>query len=406
MTAKQQLSFERSVNALASGYENSNIPTDFSIPSCGIADVDKALFDLFDKQIGFQITQKNKTEPVPVIFSGAERFANVRPIKKNKPIRDKNGTIVLPIIAIRRTNITQSEEGYDGVGTPRDTGDLVIKRRLSSKDPRWQQIVNKSLLQNQDNVATQAHFNEMSAPQGSKPGTIATRRNAYASSKQHPNGELLSNDIGNNIYEIITIPFPQFFVAEYEITLWAQYQQHMNQMLEKLMTSYYVQGNNFRIESDKGYWFVAFFLDDIRSDDNISDFSENERILRYTFSVRVPGYMIAPDNSGDMSPFRRIISAPQLTFEFCEGDIFNVPEVPNAGGDINKFILSDIQELDKFGNPVLSRAAKVDYGKRFVYDPFTANSTEKLGFIVSRNKRTGESVISSLISRKLDETIL
>ena len=67
------------------GREGDNVP-DFSIPAAGIEDVDRAVYDLFNEQIPFQVVQRGKqgalTQPargateaavrVPVIFATGE----------------------------------------------------------------------------------------------------------------------------------------------------------------------------------------------------------------------------------------------------------------------------------------------------------------------------------------------
>ena len=40
---------EATPNSVATGYEGDNVPEDFSLPACTIEDVDRALFNLFDK---------------------------------------------------------------------------------------------------------------------------------------------------------------------------------------------------------------------------------------------------------------------------------------------------------------------------------------------------------------------
>lgn len=407
MTTRQRVSspFEPGLT-LPSGYNGNNIPGDFAIPPCGLVDVDKALFDLFDKELALQITQKNKTEDVPTIFAGRERFANVRPVRKNKPIRDKNNTIVLPVVSIRRTNIDQSDMHYKGRALGQDTGDLVIRRRLSKKDANWQTIINKALLQNQDNVSTSKHLINDTSPENVEGGKFATRRIGRANNQTHPTGKILDPELGNNIFEIITMPFPHFYVASYEITFWTQYFQHMNELIERLMTQYHAQGNQFRIETDKGYWFVAYFEDDVANKDNVDDYSEEERILRYSFNVKVPGFMIAPDNSGDMSPFRRYLSAPQIAFNICEEDSINIKTEGVGTGDLDKFILNEVQELDQFGNPITTAPVKNKVGKRFVKNPFTGEEEVQLAQLVSQNRRSGESVASTLIPKDLGKLIL
>ena len=90
---------------LPSGLEGQNIPDDFYLPPCGLEDIDKALFDLFDKEIQFSISQKSESRKVPVVFATGERFAL---IKRKKPLKDENGALILPLISIRRTSIAQS----------------------------------------------------------------------------------------------------------------------------------------------------------------------------------------------------------------------------------------------------------------------------------------------------------
>ena len=54
------------------------------------------------------------------------------------------------------------------------------------------------------------------------------------------------------------------------------------------MGSYHGQGSRtFRIESDKGYYFTAFFGDSLGSELNFDDFSDDERIIKYTITVEV-----------------------------------------------------------------------------------------------------------------------
>ena len=113
----------------SAGYEGSNIPDDFNVPSCTIEDVDRALFDLFDKQLPFTYKHKEGTKRAPVIFASGERFAVLR---RKEPLRDKSGALVLPLVSIMRTGISQVPTM--GAGTSQNTPH-VVKRKLSKDDP-------------------------------------------------------------------------------------------------------------------------------------------------------------------------------------------------------------------------------------------------------------------------------
>ena len=94
---------------MATGVSNprdgTNIPTDYEIPSCGIEDLDRALFNLFDKRLTFSVKVNNVPKKVPVVFSTGERFALTRRVP---PVRDKNNALILPIIAIKKRKYIKS----------------------------------------------------------------------------------------------------------------------------------------------------------------------------------------------------------------------------------------------------------------------------------------------------------
>ena len=134
-------------------FDGSNSPSDFTVPAIGIEDMDRAIFELFDQKLSFEVSHKGTLQKVPVIFAAGERFALTR--RKN-PIRDKNNAIILPVISIMRNDIdfTPSQAGK---GTPiafREQSKYVIKYRLSERDRKYQNIVNKDEIKNQPNVAS------------------------------------------------------------------------------------------------------------------------------------------------------------------------------------------------------------------------------------------------------------
>lgn len=392
---------------LPTGVEGQNIPSDFFIPSVGLEDVDKAVFDLFEERLKLQVSTTRQgriigESPVPTIFAGGERFALV---KGKSPPRDRSNAFILPLVSIYRTGLEQSELGaISGRGLGVDTGELVIRRKLSERDPRYQNLVNKMRLRNQDNVASQENRIRQTAPQGSIPGKIATRRQ-QPRSYNSLTGEMLAPDLSKNIFEIITIPFPHFYTALYEVTFWTQYQQHMNQLIERFMTSYDAQGNQFRLLTDKGYWFVAYIGDDWSSDDNFSDYTGEERFVRYKFTLRVPAYLNALERKGVGVPFRKFLSAPQISFELNEGTIpANIPKgAPVGSGDINKFILSDVDRLDRRGDRVESEREFPLKIRDTVHDPFSGKDIVKLRRVLSSNSRKGETVLSKRLIRRIDD---
>ena len=314
------------------------------IPPCTIEDVDRAMFDLFNKDLELQYEKQGETKRVPVVFATGERFALLR---RKLPLRDKAGTLVLPVVSITRSGI--EKDVPRGMGTNQQN-EIVIKRRISEKDPEYQRIVNKESIRNQPDRATSSNYisqlEGLPDGAGALPGTVATRRKTSSSGKSPQ----ITNTPGVGIYEIIVIPAPRYFLASYEITIWTQYMQQMNDLLAVVLSSGHTnQVQTFRIESPKGYYFVAYLTSGVSSGNNFDNFSEDERIVRSSFSMDVVGYIINPKYPGSKQSVKRYYSAPSVSFDIVEsrGEITQLKQGGVRSTDIESFILSDVMPDDE-----------------------------------------------------------
>lgn len=287
-----------------------SIPEDFEIPSCTIEDVDRALFELFDKDLPFTFKHKEGTRKSPVIFASGERFAVLR---RKKPLRDKSGVLILPLVSIMRTGITQSPSM--GAGTSQNQR-IVIKQKLAESDNDYQKIINKANILNSDDISI-----------GSKDARVVSKE-GNANVANNPDQKNLTNrntvkhkkatlnpKIGDNIFEVITMAPPKYYTASYEITFWAQYTSQMNDMIMALMTLYqsYSQ-RTFRLETKKGYWFVAYVDEELSPGNNFDEFTDSERLIRYSFSLKVPAYILGASYPGSKSNLKKYYSAPVFNF--------------------------------------------------------------------------------------------
>ena len=376
-----------SEDGVRSGYSAQGTPDDFTIPACSIEDVDRSLFQLFDQEINFQIeTDKDGVINVPVVFATGERFALV---KRRKPLTDVNGVLILPMISIRRTGIRQTDADITNRGINQHTGDLTIKRRLSTADRKYQQLINRLNIQNQKNIAR--------AEEDNSGQRIQTSRTVGKSSEDIDisDGALLAPKTNKNIYEFITIPQPQFYVANYEITFYTQYIQHMNIMINTLMETYLPQGRQLKLETDKGYWFIARMGDSVTSDDTLSDFSEQERVVMSTIECEVNAYVIPGEGLTDRAPVRRYLSAPEVNFEVFDTmeDFYGPNEDPYRSADdpTGNYLLT--QELDPQNrNKVTDKRLKYTVYSETVKNPFTDEDEERIIRKVSVDKNIGETV--------------
>ena len=392
--------------------------TILEIPSCTIEDIDRSIFELFDKDLPLTYSYKQEPKRIPVVFAAGERFAL---IARKKPLRDKAGALILPVISIMRSGLAITNE----MGLSSNTVvPHVIKRRLSKKDPRYQRWLNKLGLKNADDLATDESFlnDNTSGPlQDAKPGRIATRRGASPSSDKVRKGNVLDTELGNNIYEVIEMPPPAFIEATYEITVWAQYVTQMNDIIMTIMTNAYLQ-RAYRLESPKGYTFVAYLETGFDPNNNFEDFSDDERIIKTSFTMKVPGYLLGETYPGSPARLRSVLSSPQLSFEmdFTSAKILDETMVGAPSGnpadydDDSRHIDAPLPGQAIAGQETISKSDPRKPGIKtskddtamiggavndvhektveFIKDPFTGKTIRKIGVVKTRTNRSGETI--------------
>ncbi len=400
-----------------------SIDEEISIPSCTVEDVDRAIFALFNESLDLFYKQDSTIVRVPVIFAKGERFAI---ISRNNPLRDDNDTLILPLISIARTGVTK--DLTRGMAT-NQARPITIKRRLSKNDPIYQRLVNREALQNQDDRVSDSHriITGLTGSRGSgtQPGEIATRRPHGETASVYRQGKLLTPKLGNNIYEIFEIPNVKYYSTTYEVTFWTQYTQQMNDLLMAFMSSAHTNGKlTFRIETEKGYYFVAYLEGGFSPGNNFSDFTDEERLVRYSFSMAVPAYIIAPDFEGARNTIKRFISAPQISFDMTAvyAPLAEKQIVPVVSSDLNKFMLNDLEPADAPlpGQSIVAPSTTKDGGYynnstiggtssgrhtvevvRTYRDPVTDEVKREILPFKSRNQRKGETVYRAQLTDDL-----
>jgi hypothetical protein len=216
-----------------------------------IKTVDQAIYDYFDKKLALKVDDENGRKKIPIIYATGERWKLIR---NNKGIRDDNGTLILPLLTIRRTEIDRTP-GFGGMA--QETREVVVSKKIHPETANFQNLIHqrKKLL-----------YSEFTAPP---------------------------------IYEYFTIPFPDFATARYEIIIWTQYQKQMNEVLERIFYAYdhmdsFVMPVEYDGNEPKGdsYYFVGFREGTLTSQGNVEEFTDQERILKYSYSIKVPTYLM------------------------------------------------------------------------------------------------------------------
>lgn len=376
-------------------YDNA-VTEDFELPPVGIESVDRAVFNLFDKELSFEVDINGDMSKVPVVFASGERFALTR---RNNPIRDKNNALILPIISIVRGDVDFSPaQGNRGTAISfRDQPSYVIKKRLAKSDRNVQNILNKKGLKHQDNVAT-----NVSVGEDITPGKFATRRNNIFSK----GGGLISltPDLNKNIYEIIQVPYPTFVTMEYTITFWCQYMGQMNAIQETYLSHFKGQAEEFLLINPDGYEYVAASSTTFTSDTNFNNYSEEERIIKSSVKLTVPGYILNTVQPGLPNQLRSTFSAPFIEFGYFDVNSQVIAE--NTQKELNnrdpdKFILSDVSLADDIKG-AHERGDSSEKIKNVIVNPFTGEQKTQYSKILTRNDRAGETVASSLIVKKIE----
>jgi hypothetical protein len=223
-----------------------------------IETVDRAVRDWFDRTVDVAVeTPTQERQKVPVIFSSGERYA-----VKRKGIRDQAGVLVLPLISVRRTGM-DADPSMQALGT--QTGNLTIAKRI---DPKSNQL--------QNNIQ---RVSSAGIPiTGPGPGAV---------------------------YQVTQIPFPDRNIFTYELVIQTSYTKQMNKILEKLFReldirkTFVAQITNDNRHSEngeefedrpalKGGYFVGFFDGTMSDSSNFEEFTDQERIVRYHTTFRVP----------------------------------------------------------------------------------------------------------------------
>lgn len=383
---------------LDSGYENSP-SLDYTIPPVGIEDIDIAIHRLFDKTIGFNTFimsaskgPQNIKKPY-VIFATGERFALA---KRLKPPRDKNKVLILPAISIRRTSIEQTPDDILTRGMNARTGVLTIKRKLSPEDRDYQNLVNKQGLKNLQNILS--GLPTSTRPTGDDKDELEVVQ-----------GGLLQDRLSaNNIYEVITIPQPQFFTAKYEVVFWTNYTQHMTYLIQTYMNSFLPQFRGHKLETDKGYWFLAYTEDTFNNGENIDQFEGEERLIKYTFTINVKGYLLAAQAPTNAVPIRRWISCPNLVFDTTiAGDVQpkeHLERPPQKDVVHDGFTLTDINiSPETKQTPSIKQKYAVN---KTLIDPSTGKKKHKYVSILDSNQKKGETVFNASDIETLEEYLI
>jgi len=177
--------------------------------------------------------------------------------KGDLKVRDAEGALIMPIITIERTSMVKSptEKGTVWANVP------ALDKVKGGNIPVMQKIVQ---------------------------GKTSNFKNAHA---QRKHGQLnFPNKVDKTVYKTVSIPLPVYVTIMYQITIRTEYQQQMNELVIPFMTV--PGGINYIIIRDENHRYEGFIQQDYTHENNISNFSNEERKFETKFNIKVLGHLI------------------------------------------------------------------------------------------------------------------
>jgi len=235
-------------------------------------------------------------------------------------------------------------------------------------------------------------------------GTIASRRQGNAIKFRKSGAQVnlgSASALGDNIFEVIYVPYPRQFAIKYTITFWTQYIGQMNQIQETYLSRFPAQSKEFILKTEHGYEFVAASSQSFSSDTNFTEYTNSERLIKSSVTLTVVGYVINPRHPGVANHIRSSFSAPNIEFGYNTANSQVVVRENTDDRNLNKFILNDTENISEINNE-LERGNSSEELQTEIINPFTGEKEVGFSKILTRNQRSGETVASNLIVKKIE----
>lgn len=221
--------------------------------------IDTAFNNMLQESNLFANTNKGFVK-CPIVWSSAERAFL---IKSDEFARDDDGTLSLPIITIHRISVEKSIEDkavFQGRAadfhTTKNGGYIAITRQL-----------------NQDKTKNFANNDSRKLIDG----VVGNGQQFYPR----------KND--KIIYETIYVPIPQHVTVMYKVTIFAEYMQNVNELLQPFLSmNGSIKSFNLRAEGHK----YECFMGEIMANSNDEDLGEERREYSTEITFKVVAYIM------------------------------------------------------------------------------------------------------------------
>ena len=157
-------------------------------PKCTIYDVDNAIISYLSEVVRLEIIENNNIIPVPVIYANGEKWAQIR---ARGYMYDSGDKLMTPAAVIKRNSITERD---------------MLKKLDVNWNPETDNDFARNTLTFENPYTKRNRYDRFSVLQGTRP-----RRELYVSS------------------------IPEYVDVSYDLLLWAEYTEQLNNMIEQIM---------------------------------------------------------------------------------------------------------------------------------------------------------------------------
>ena len=244
--------------------------------------VDYAIYNWLNDELDLHTTTREGFEKVPVIWASAERSFQV---KRDKDIRDQDGTLVLPLITIERTNVvkdpTKKGSAWANVPAAKDAKggtSITIARRI--KQDKTANFANADSWRRSVDAGGGGRARFPSGQNSINQRTFPRNKDAFGRPTPNP----------KTVYETITIPMPVYLDITYSIMIKTEYQEQMNDLVTPFMTR--TGGINYFTAKQDGHRFESFIQTDFTQDNNVASMETEHRKYETKIDIKTLGYII------------------------------------------------------------------------------------------------------------------
>ena len=232
--------------------------------SIGLKDLDEAVFYYFENVIQPFVYQNGQRREVPIIYGAPERWKSYQ---KDGYYRDKGGSVMLPIIVIKRDSIAK---------------DRSVANKLDAN----------------------------------MPNLYGTFQKAFNPKNFYSNFSALNNRVPTKQFHAVAVP--DYVTLEYSCIIQTYYMEQLNKIIEAVeyaSDAYWGDPERFK--------FRAFI-------DNFSTATEltlgQDRLVKGSFTIRLRGYIIPDTIQKDLNSIKKVNSKSKIIIQMesvSNSDIFD-----------------------------------------------------------------------------------